>query len=36
MEAVLEIKRQRAAPWTVAKARLSLDSFCLDEEVIDP
>lgn len=35
MEAVLEIKRQRAAPWTVAKARLSLDSFCLDEEVIE-
>ena len=35
LEAVLEIKRLRGAPWTVAKACLSLDSLRFDEEPID-
>lgn len=35
-KALIEVRKLKGAKWTIAKAKLSLDSFEFDEEIIDP
>lgn len=36
LNSVIEVRQLKGANWTIAKAKLSLDSFEFDEEIIDP